>query len=136
MPYNRAKGRTSEIPPSPSAGRSRSISSATPAATAAAEAASLFDPRQVDAQLEAQLGARPPSSSNSSGGGGSGQRRGWRGWLIWLLLLPMELIMMLVLRPIAETVDFVRETPAVIPAVLAMLFLYVGLPLLIAWDIV
>ncbi|KAH6690316.1 hypothetical protein F5X68DRAFT_229650 [Plectosphaerella plurivora] len=132
--YNRAKGRTSEIPPSPSAGRSRSMSNATPAATAAAEAASLFDPRQVDRQLEAQLGARPPSSSNSSGGG-VGHRRGWRGWLVWLLLLPMELIMWLVVRPVAEAIDFVRETPAVIPAVLAMVFLYVGMPLLIAWDI-
>jgi ABC-type amino acid transport system permease subunit len=46
----------------------------------------------------------------------------------------VELVMVLVLRPVAFTVAFVRETPAVVPAVVAMLFLYVGLPLLIAED--
>lgn len=111
------------------------MSIVTPAASAAAEAASLFDPRQVDAQLEAQLGARRPSDSDSSA-----RCEGWRAWLLWLLLLPLDLVMTLVLRPVAAavagTVAFIKETPAVIPAVVAMLFLYIALPLLIAWDIV
>ncbi|TDZ41327.1 hypothetical protein CTRI78_v009726 [Colletotrichum trifolii] len=53
---------------------------------------------------------------------------------------PLALLHRIVLRPLADALRFLEEAaesvPPVIPALLAVLFLLVLLPLMIAWDVV
>lgn len=127
MPYNRSKGRTHEIPPSPSPGPSvhgQSKSSASLAALAATESHP-FDPRQVDAHLEAQLARHQDKPS-------------WRRLLdrfVAVLALLGGFLILPFYRTGLAVVCFYQRTPAVVPAVTAMVFLYVGMPLLVAKGI-
>ncbi|KAM0278939.1 hypothetical protein ACHAQH_004906 [Verticillium albo-atrum] len=125
MPYNRAKGRTSEIPPSPSPGASRlGVNAGDSESRSRAGSLSitrLISPRDIDARLESQLAAR---------------RADERCWVRW----PAALLNVLIVRPVGFVIGFIgclaEHTPAVVPAVLAMVFLYVGMPLLIARNII
>ncbi|CRK15313.1 hypothetical protein BN1708_011435 [Verticillium longisporum] len=122
MPYNRAKGRTCEIPPSPSPGGSRLGVATDPegrsrAGSFSASVTRLISPHDINARLESQLGADVGRSEHDD----DDHRR--RRWVV-LLRWPAALLRLLV------------HTPPVVPAVVAMVFLYVAMPLLIAWGLV
>ncbi|KAM0335850.1 hypothetical protein ACHAQA_000900 [Verticillium albo-atrum] len=120
MPYNRAKGRTSEIPPTPSPGPSR-LEPGDDTRSRAGSLSRLISPREIDARLESQLASERRNDS--------------RPWVRW----PVTAANLLFVRPVGFLLELLwciaDCTPAVVPAVIAMVFLYIALPLLIARDI-
>ncbi|KAG7113107.1 hypothetical protein HYQ45_016991 [Verticillium longisporum] len=137
--YNRAKGRTCEIPPSPSPGGSRLGVATDPegrsrAGSFSASVNRLISPHDIDARLESQLGADVGRSGHDDD---DDHRR--RRWVV-LLRWPAALLRLLVVRPLGFVIALIgcaaEHTPPVVPAVVAMVFLYVAMPLLIAWGLV
>ncbi|KAL9946644.1 hypothetical protein D7B24_007738 [Verticillium nonalfalfae] len=136
MPYNRAKGRTCEIPPSPSPGGSRLGVATDPegrsrASSFSASVNRLISPHDINARLESQLAADVGRSEHDDD-----HRRRWLVLLRWPAALPR----LLVVRPLGFVIALIgcaaEHTPPVVPAVVAMVFLYVAMPLLIAWGLV
>ncbi|CRK36334.1 hypothetical protein BN1723_004205 [Verticillium longisporum] len=98
MPYNRAKGRTCEIPPSPSPGGSRLGVATDPegrsrAGSFSASVTRLISPHDINARLESQLGADVGRSEHDD----DDHRR--RRWVV-LLRWPAALLRLLVVRPL------------------------------------
>lgn len=100
-----------------------------------------LDAREVGDRLENQLSRSPPSppyppAETTPPLSGSRWRRDHRPWVRW----PVALFTTLIYEPASLIVDYSARicdrVPPVIPAVFLMLFLYVAIPLLIAWDVI